>query len=127
GQTGAIRWSTSGGAGNWSGPAISEGLVFVGNRSGGFFAFQAETGEPVWRFQADDWATADPVVANGVVYFGTGNHENREGQRYLFALATQSGQELWRFRADSRLMTAPAVAPGKIFVGSINGTMYAIE
>jgi alcohol dehydrogenase (cytochrome c) len=64
-QTGAIAWSypQTGKAQTYSGVLSTDGdLVFFGEDSGAFAALDAETGEPLWHFQANqDWK-ASPMT-----------------------------------------------------------------
>ena len=69
--TGKIRWEfklhapPSGGVLSTGG-----GLVFGGNREGWFFALDARTGKPLWRFQ-----TGGPIWANPVSYAVDGRQQ----------------------------------------------------
>ena len=64
-QTGAIAWSypQTGKAQTYSGVLSTDGnLVFFGEDSGAFAALDAETGDPLWHFQANqDWK-ASPMT-----------------------------------------------------------------
>jgi alcohol dehydrogenase (cytochrome c) len=42
--------------------ATAGGLAFSGNREGYFFALDAETGRPRWRFQTGGAINANPVT-----------------------------------------------------------------
>ena len=78
-------------------PAIADGTLYVGSYDGKFYAFNAQTGALKWKFATDgerrfeakglhgmqpknqtiadpfDIFLSSPVVANGVVYFGSGD------------------------------------------------------
>jgi outer membrane protein assembly factor BamB len=101
--------------------------VYVGNIDQHLYAFDTESGEQLWSFETVDWAVSDPVFSDGVVYFGVGNHDNREGPRPLYALDAATGDELWQFEAESRLMTAPALSDGRVYIVTIKGVVYALE
>jgi outer membrane protein assembly factor BamB len=70
---------------------------------------------------------ADPVLAEGVLYVGVGNHDRREGPRPLYALDAATGKELWRFRTNGRLLSAPVIDSGVIYVLTTLGALYALE
>jgi len=61
---------------------------------------------------------SSPVVANGVVYIGSG--------RGVYGLNAESGVKLWSFTADSSV-GSPAVAYGLVFIGSEDGWLYGID
>lgn len=125
--TGQTIWQFEDDDEAWSPPAVADGLVYVGNRNQVLFALDAASGEERWRFEAADWTTTDPTVVDGVIYLGEGNHDRREGPRYLYALDAQSGVELWRFEASGRLLTAPLPGDGVVYVMTVTGIVYALE
>src|SRR5262249_14494252 len=49
-------------------------------------------GRQKWEFATDGLVTSSPIVANGIVYFGSGDH-------HLYALDAASGQQRWSFAA----------------------------
>jgi outer membrane protein assembly factor BamB len=102
-------------------------VVYIGSKNTHFYALDAKTGAELWKFQVEDWAVTDPVVAGGAVLFGVGNNDNREGPRTLYALDATTGEELWTFQARGRLLTAVAVADDRVFVASTSGQVYALE
>jgi outer membrane protein assembly factor BamB len=59
-------------------------------------------------------------VANGVVYFGAGDH-------YVYALDAMSGEKLWDFEAESTVISSPAVANGIVYIGSGGKYSYALD
>ena len=84
-QTGKIVWSYEqvGEANTYSGVLSTDGgLVFFGEDSGAFAALDAETGEPLWHFQANqDWKASPMTYMVG-------------GKQYV---AIASGMGFWAF------------------------------
>jgi len=66
--------------------------------------------QPNWTFQAQSPITCSPVVADGLVFFGT-----EDGN--LFALDARTGTERWRF-----FLRGPVSNPPEIF----GGTVYCV-
>jgi outer membrane protein assembly factor BamB len=124
--TGAELWSFAAGL-DWSAPALWGDLVLAGNRDENFYALDRATGAVRWSFEAEDWAVNDPIVVEGVVYFGAGDHELAPGRRHLYALNAETGAELWRFEADGRILAAPASGGGRLYLTTSVGIVYALE
>jgi alcohol dehydrogenase (cytochrome c) len=63
-ETGKLRWEFKLHAQSSAGVlSTAGGLVFTGTREGWFFALDAESGKPLWRFQ-----TGGPIMANPVSF-----------------------------------------------------------
>ena len=125
-------------------PAVAGGLVYVGSYDGRFYAFDARTGSTRWRFTtagerrfeakhlhgllpkqqtiADpfDVFLSSPVVAAGVVYFGSGDGN-------VYALDAATGELKWKFQTGDVVHASPAYADGVVYVGSWDSHFYAID
>lgn len=64
--------------------------------------------QPNWIFQAQSPITCSPVVADGLVYFGT-----RAGN--LFAVDIRTGTERWRFSSGGPVVVPPELAGGIVY------------
>lgn len=124
--TGDELWRSALAGAFWTAPALTEQAVITGNIDGRIRALDRATGSQSWEFTADDWATADPIVAGGVVYAGVGNHEGRAGERPLYALDLATGDLLWSFKTDGLIHAGVAVDSERIYVVTTNGTLYAL-
>src|SRR6478752_4085221 len=125
-------------------PAIDGGTVYVGSYDGKFYAFNAQTGALKWKFATDgerrfeakglhgmqpkDQTIADPfdiflsspVVANGSVYFGSGDGN-------VYALDSATGDLRWKFKTNDVVHASPALADGVLFFGSWDSYFYAVD
>jgi eukaryotic-like serine/threonine-protein kinase len=125
-------------------PAIADGTVYTGSYDGKFYALNAKTGAVKWKFATDGerrfeakglhgWqpksqAIADPfdiflsspVVANGSVYFGSGDGN-------LYALDSATGDLRWKFKTGDVVHASPALADGVLFFGSWDSYFYAVD
>ena len=54
---------------------------------------RADTGELVWKFDASDGSSSAPSVANGRVYFGSGDG-------LVFCLNAETGEKIWSYETE---------------------------
>jgi outer membrane protein assembly factor BamB len=125
-------------------PAVSAGTVYLTSYDGNFYALNAETGALKWKFatggerrfeakglhgmQPKNQTIADPfdiylsspVVADGAVYFGSGDGN-------LYALDAASGDLRWKFKTGDVVHASPAFVNGVVFVGSWDSYFYAVD
>ncbi len=69
-----------------------------------------QRGEVAWSFMTKGSIPTSPVLADGMVYFGSND-------RTLYALDSQTGQTRWSF-ALPEVGTSPAVVDGTLYIGS---------
>lgn len=142
--SGRQRWKVRTGGPVSSTPAVHEGRVYATSYDGRLLALDARTGEVLWKFAtagerrfearglhgqqplqqtfADpfDVYLSSPVVANGLVYFGSGD-------QHLYAVDAASGTLRWKLRTGDVVHGSPACAEGLVVVGSWDGRVYAAD
>ena len=117
-------------------PAIDEGILVVNSASGILKAFNAETGEELWKAQQDVPALtlrgiSAPVIASGGVLIGTG-----KGDVSVYIL--EKGQQGWATEIGEptgsteleRVIdvdAAPVIFGDKIYAISSRGNLAAID
>jgi len=125
-------------------PAVAAGIVYFASYDGNFYALNAETGALKWKFatggerrfeakglhgmQPKNQTIADPfdiylsspVVADGLVYFGSGDGN-------LYALDAATGDLRWKFKTGDVVHASPAFVNGVVFVGSWDSYFYAVD
>ncbi len=125
-------------------PAIADGTVFIESYDGKLYALNAKTGAVKWKFAtggerrfeakglhgllprnqtiADpfDVFLSSPVVANGVVYFGSGDGN-------VYAVDAATGDMRWKFTTGDVVHASPALADGVLFFGSWDSYFYAVD
>jgi outer membrane protein assembly factor BamB len=74
----------------------------------------------LWRFKTENDLRLFQVVANGVVYVGSGDGN-------LYAIDAVTGTEKWRFKTGDIIFSSPAVSNGIVYVGSNDNNLYAID
>jgi outer membrane protein assembly factor BamB len=125
-------------------PAIENGTIYIGSYDGKFYALNAQTGALKWKFATEgerrfeakglhgllprnqtiadsyDVFLSSPVVANGAVYFGSGDGN-------LYALDAATGDLRWKFKTGDVVHASPALADGVLFFGSWDSYFYAVD
>lgn len=136
------KYSTQGPAP--SSPAVAGGMVYFGSYDGRFYALDEATGDLRWKFRTDgerqfeakglhgfqpknqtfpdpfDMYLSSPVVAQGAVYFGSG-----DGNAY--ALDASSGDLKWKFHTNDVIHAAPAYADGTVYIAGWDSFLYALD
>ena len=120
-KTGKLIWGTpniEGGAITTA--AIENGLVYIGDRRGYFYCFDAQTGKEHWklRLRGDMWAK--PLIADEKIYIGT-NH------RMFYVLKTGLEPKIISQINMPGPIFAPAAASGNTLYVAGDEFLYAIE
>jgi outer membrane protein assembly factor BamB len=113
----------------WSAPVVADGVVYVGHSSQHVYALDADSGELIRKIETDDWATADLVFADGILYFGVGAHGNVDvtADSSFYAVDANTGEELARFTAKGIILNGAAVGGGAVYFMTEAGELYALE
>lgn len=143
-STGTLKWKFETGGRVTSSPAVSAGLVFFGSFDSNFYALDAATGKLKWKFKTAgerrfsaphlhgaepaaeimpdpfDFYLSSPVIANGAVFFGSGDTN-------IYALDAASGTLKWKFKTGDVVHASPAISDGTLFVGSWDSYFYALD
>ncbi len=102
------------------------GLVYVGCDDGGLYAFEAATGTQRWVYRTRGPIASQPVFADEVLYFTSG--ENR-----VYALDARSGKWKWQYDREApesftiRGYPAPLVVHGRVYVGFSDGYLVCLQ
>lgn len=143
-ETGALKWKFKTGSRVTSSPAVSGGLIYFGSLDGNFYALDVAAGQLKWKFQSAgerrftakhlhgvqpagesmpdpfDSFLSSPAVADGVVYFGSGDGN-------VYALDAGSGKLKWKFQTGDVVHASPAISEGTLFIGSWDSYFYALD
>ena len=143
-KTGRQVWRHTTGGPVPSTPAIGGDTLYIGSYDGKFYALNARTGAMRWKFATDgerrfeakglhgmqpknqtiadpfDVFLSSPVLAEGMVYFGSGDG-------HVYALSAASGELKWRFETGDVVHAAPAYADGVLYFGSWDSYLYAVD
>jgi outer membrane protein assembly factor BamB len=142
--TGLQKWKFETKGGIASTPAVSNGTVYFDNWDGFLYAVDEVTGKLKWKFamayerkfQAKhlhgqepkeqtipdvwDFFTSSPAVANGKVYFGSGD-------RNIYAVDADSGKLSWKFATSEVVHGSPAVVVNVVYIGGFDSRLYALD
>lgn len=143
-ETGKEKWKYKSRMPIASSPAVSDGTVYFVSSAGALGALEAATGKLKWvstseyerKFEAknlhgllsaaqtipDAWDLfmSSPAVANGKVYFGSGDGS-------VYAVDAQSGVISWKFPTKDVVHASPAVVGGVVYIGSWDSNLYALD
>ena len=130
-NSGAEVWSKRVDYPVWGSPSADGDTVFFGLGNGNFIesaeepkgrvtARNAETGEQIWEYEAQDSVLTAVAYRNGFVYFGS-----RDGG--VYALNAADGALGWKSPIGHPVVSSPAVTESSVYVGADNGVIYKID
>lgn len=76
--------------------------------------------ELLWTFETEAAITSSPVVADGLVYFGSDDTR-------VYAVELETGAKLWSFATEDIVEAPPLVHRGTVYVGSSDFFFYALD
>ena len=86
------EWEYGTGSRVLAGPVISEGILYVGDEDGVFYAIKATSGEVIWSFETEGNIQAKATFVGEDIFFESAN------QFYL--LNSKTGEQKWMFDAE---------------------------
>jgi quinohemoprotein ethanol dehydrogenase len=107
-RTNRIAWQkTFPGAQSYGAVTTAGGLLFVGQVDGNLVAYNAATGDELWKFQTGWGISAPPMTysIDGVQYVAVASGGNRGG------VSTTDGDAVWAFSLNGTIDQAPAPPP----------------
>ena len=130
-KNGELRWKYDLDYPSWGGPAVVDGRVYfaIGNGNfnvsddepyGGVICLDAENGNKIWSFEAEDSVLTSVAIADGKAYFGS-----RDAK--LYCLNVYTGEEIWHYQTDSPIVSSPAVVSAKVYFGCNDGKIYCLN
>ena len=129
-NSGAEIWSKRVDYPAWGSPSANGDMVFFGLGNGNFIesaevpkgrvsARNAQTGEQIWEYEAEDSVLTAVAYRNGFVYFGS-----RDGG--VYALNATDGALGWKSNIGHSVVSSPAVTEDSVYAGANNGVIYKI-
>ncbi|HEX8731032.1 MAG TPA: PQQ-binding-like beta-propeller repeat protein [Ktedonobacterales bacterium] len=123
---GAVRWPLP----EDFTPALVDGPALYAYTTSAVAAFDAQTGQTLWRYTLPDELASLPALANGVLYVGDIGGDSPPAatpdQPDTFALDARTGKLLWR--APTGIASgSPVVVGGVVYVGGFGPAMFAVD
>ncbi len=124
---GKVIWQTSLGHKSTSTPAVVNDLIYTATVNGYVFCYKKETGELVWKFNANTkgggetngfWAS--PIVAKDRIYIGSNNG-------YMYCLSTDKGEVIWRTKARAAIWGTSPVVDARVVFGDKAGWIHILS
>ena len=100
--------------------ALEKGVVYLGGRSGIFYALDLETGTEKWSFDGADEIHSSALVKFGKVFFG-------DERGSFFALQASDGVKSWTFQAGAGIKSSANVQGDSIIFGSYDNFVYCLS
>jgi len=143
-ETGKEKWKFETPRQVASTPAVADGVIYLRGYDAVLYAIDASTGTVKWRFTTEferrfqanrmhgyppgfqtipdsfDLFLSSPAVANGKVYFGSGDGG-------VYAVDATTGLLVWKFTTGDVVHASPAVVNGVVYIGSWDSYFYALD
>ncbi len=143
-STGSVNWRFKTESRVQGSAAVSNDSVFFESYDSTFYCLDAASGKLKWKFKTEgerrfaakhlhgaepaaetmpdpfDLFLSSPVVAGGIVYFGSGDNN-------IYALDSGTGSLKWKFKTGDVVHSSPALVNGTLFVGSWDSYFYALD
>jgi outer membrane protein assembly factor BamB len=127
-----IIWTADVGAGTTSSrilttpPVVAEGKVFAKDAQSTVSAFNADTGQLIWRVTLKpEKARDDNEFGGGLAYYG-GRLFVTTGFAAVFALDPNDGKQIWMSSTSAPVRGAPLVFGDRVFAISIDNRLQAL-
>lgn len=116
-----------------------KGLVYFGSGDGKLYALDAQNGEKLWDFEADDPSERNAFInwfEGNVTIHPNGNLVLGNDNWYIYSIDRDSGQYDWRFETPDQTWALPAIdkKTGNIFICNNNvllpevmGNVFAVD
>lgn len=82
--------------------------------------FTGHVAKPAWTFKAAAAVWSSPVIADGVVYFGSSDGN-------VYALKSNSGKQVWQFKTNGAVMGRATIDGSNLYVLSDDGFLYKLD
>jgi outer membrane protein assembly factor BamB len=102
---------------------LSGGMLFAQSDGHSLYAFEPSGAAPskrLWQFPGNGAPLTSPVVAEGLVVFGSGDHN-------VYALDARTGKVKWTGTTGYVFTAAPAISDGVVVIGDQGGNIDGFD
>jgi outer membrane protein assembly factor BamB len=103
-----------------TGPAYSDGRVFVAEIGGALIALNSKTGKVDWKEDLGAHLESSPLIVGKTLYIGTDSDQ-------VLAINTANGHKIWEYKAGASIKASPSFHDGRIYVGNYQAGMLALN
>jgi outer membrane protein assembly factor BamB len=100
--------------------AVVNGVVYIGDLDGRFYALDLRTGKEIWRYTIEGGFPGSAAVRDGRVYIG--DYDGR-----LHCLDVNGGKLIWSFEAQGEINASPNFHKQHVLFGSQDATLYCLD
>jgi outer membrane protein assembly factor BamB len=124
-------------------PSVVRGVVYAGGTGNhpAVYALNAQTGQTLWKTAVNNQVMTTPLVQNGIVYVGSGNHNfpiarvpqysvkivRGSGKSAVYALDAKTGAVLWMHSTQGEDMPTFVYANHLIYVANGGDEVLALS
>ncbi len=119
-KDGRELWSANTGGEILAQPLVSGGRVYVANGLG-IVAAYSTSGEPIWKFSADEAVYSSPIEIDGKIVFGCNSGK-------LYAIDAATGKLVWTNEdASYSIESKPFALEGRIYYGAWDSYIRCVD
>jgi outer membrane protein assembly factor BamB len=107
-------------------PVIADGRIFIIDAKAYAMAFNARTGDRLWRRELVPDEEDDGNFLGGGLAFEDGLVFATTGFAEVIAVNARSGRDVWRTRVDAPIRSAPTVSGGRVFINTVDNQIVAL-
>jgi len=124
-------WKANVGEGSWrygrvtAQPVVANGRVFAADANDVVSAFDAKSGDRIWRFDPQPKDANTPMFGGGIAYDG-GRIFIATGYAQVVAVDAATGKEIWRQSVASPAHGPPTAFSGRVFAITVDNELEVL-
>lgn len=102
-------------------PLQNGDVVYIGAADKEIFAFSADNGEEIWRFETENGIWAQPALSDSGTLFVSSLDRN------LYALDAETGEVMWQTSLSGALSGRPVLVNDLVLVSNFDNKLHALD